>query len=71
MSIIKEKRQQMNMSQAKLAQLCGVSQGAVSAWESMDYKPSTAALIAVSEALGLDISTIVQDYANGATHASA
>jgi ribosome-binding protein aMBF1 (putative translation factor) len=61
--LIKEARRKDNISQMRLAELCGVSQPLVSSWECGKVTPNIDDLVAVEEALHIEEGTLVLSIA--------
>ncbi len=59
MNNIKALRTEKNLTQSRLAQLCGVHQTAVSQWEKGRTKPDTESLRILSQVLGASIDAIL------------
>jgi DNA-binding XRE family transcriptional regulator len=60
-----ERRNQLQMSQTKLARLVGTKQPAISRLEKGDYNTTLSTLFRVANALGLDIAFKVREGENG------
>jgi len=56
---IRNFRQRLNMSQEKLAEAVGVTQGAVALWESGRASPQYSRLAVVANALGVTVSSLI------------
>lgn len=59
MNIIKTLRKEKNLTQSRLAELCGVHQTAVSQWEKGRTMPDAESLRILSEVLGASVDTIL------------
>lgn len=58
---IKERREEMNLSQRALAKLCNVSQPTISAIESSTKAPSVITVSMISKALNVSLSDLIED----------
>jgi ribosome-binding protein aMBF1 (putative translation factor) len=61
--LIKDARRKDNISQMRLAELCGVSQPLVSSWECGKVTPNIDDLVAVEEALQIEEGTLILSIA--------
>lgn len=59
MTVIKELRKASDVSQVELAQAIGVTQGAVSRWESGDVKPTIDKLVAIARFFGCKVDDLI------------
>lgn len=59
MTTLKQLRKQRGLSQCELAVSIGVSQGAVSQWESGAAKPTVENLVAIAKALGCKLDDLI------------
>lgn len=59
-NLIKKLRVNKEMTQAQLAQACGVTQGSVAMWEKGGAFPRPEKLLTVSRVLGCDIETLLR-----------
>ena len=57
-ALIRRRRKELGLSQAKLAELCGVSRAAVGLWETNETSPTRTHAPAVARALQLDVGAI-------------
>ena len=60
--IIKELRIKAKLSQKELAEMLGVTQGAVSQWETNESRPQTGMLSNLARVLGCTVDDFFQDY---------
>ena len=60
MSFIREARKAQGYTQQRLAELVGITQGAVSQWEKGETRPAMKMLPALSKALGVPIDELVR-----------
>lgn len=65
MTIIKQLRKDMGMTQNQLAEKMGVERSAVAKWEAGAAQPSTAKLPALAEALGCSVADLFSKKPNG------
>lgn len=59
MSVIKEIREELEITQAELAEKVGVDQSTVAYWESGRYLPSTANLLKLSQVLDCSLDRLM------------
>lgn len=61
LNCIKKKREEVNMSQARLGELTGVGQSTVAMWETQDNMPLASRLPLIAEALECGIGDLFEE----------
>jgi transcriptional regulator with XRE-family HTH domain len=64
---IKECRRKANLSQVELAERVGVSQTAISQWESCEHEPSSRYIMPLAEAVGVSAEYLLKGHHQGST----
>ncbi len=64
---LKHERKRLNISQYKLAQLCGLSKTSIALIERYDNKPTLRTLFMISDALNIDLGEIIKNVSQSMT----